>query len=322
MSAVSHHLRGDRELAAILAENQMRALVIAAPDGSTLEAGDTRIPNNLHSVRKSILSVLLGQLVDAGRLDLDMTIGTLGMDDDRTLTDAERSASVRDLLRSSSGVYLPLWKSDTPLPLEGPVQRPERGAYAPGAHMVYNNWDFNALGNIYERVSTKSIFLGFDRLIAGLLHMQDWDPFLHGAYQYRHDGLGGDRRFPNYRFQLSARDLLRLGRMMLAGGTIDGEQIVSRDWIKESTAPLVSTDEIGPQESYGYLWWVSQGNGTALPAGSFSAYGMGGQFLTVIPERQLVLVGLIDTSVAFADLSFDQREDVYARMLDLAETAS
>jgi CubicO group peptidase (beta-lactamase class C family) len=267
------------------------------------------------------MSVLVGQLVDAGRLDLDTSMGGLGIDDDRCLTDTERSASVRDLLRSASGVYLPLWESDTPLPLEGPHERPARGAHAPGERMVYSNWDFNVLGNIYERVSTKSIFLGFDRLIADPLRMQDWDPFVHGGYQYRHDGLGGDRRFPNYRFQLSARDLVRFGQMMLKGGSLDGAHVVSKDWVEASTAPLVPTDEIGAQESYGYLWWISRGNGTALPAGSFSAYGMGGQFLTVIPELELVMVGLLDTSINFTDLSTDRREDVYARMLAVAEAA-
>ncbi len=61
------------------------------------------------------------------------------------------------------------------------------------------------------------------------------------------------------------------------------------------------------------------GTGTTLPAGSFSALGMGGQFLTVIPHLDLTVVGLIDTSVAFEDLTQAGREDVYMRLLEIAE---
>ncbi len=66
-----------KALSAIVRDHKMRALVVATGDGALAEAGDSSTSNNIHSARKSMLSVLIGQLVDAGRLDLDLTLGTL-----------------------------------------------------------------------------------------------------------------------------------------------------------------------------------------------------------------------------------------------------
>ena len=52
-----------------------------------------------------------------------------------------------------------------------------------------------------------------------------------------------------------------------------------------------------PFGHYGYLWWVRGENTTsALPPGSFSAVGIGGQVLSVIPSHGLVIVAMCDNS--------------------------
>ena len=138
------------------------------------------------------------------------------------------------------------------------------------------------------------MFLGLDREIARPLGITDWDPYRHGQYHYRDDPLGGNTRYPNYQLAMSARDLERFGRLYLHRGRWEYEQLVPAGWVDESTGPVSRTSAEADHSHYGHLWWVSDGSGV-LPSGTFSALGLGGQFLTVVPAVDLVLVGLVDS---------------------------
>jgi CubicO group peptidase (beta-lactamase class C family) len=68
--------------------------------------GDIAVKSNLHSVRKSLLSALIGIAVDEHKIDLGATMGSLGIDDNEpSLTPTEKSATVDDLLKARSGIY-------------------------------------------------------------------------------------------------------------------------------------------------------------------------------------------------------------------------
>src|SRR5919109_1479372 len=69
------------------------------------------------------------------------TLAELGIDDQQSLTEAEKRATVADLLGSRSGVYLPAAKE----PADMRAERPARGSHAAGEFFFYNNWDFNVL---------------------------------------------------------------------------------------------------------------------------------------------------------------------------------
>jgi CubicO group peptidase (beta-lactamase class C family) len=70
------------------------------------EWGDIAAETELASVRKSLLSALIGIAVERKELELSRTIGSLGIDDyEPSLTPEEKTATVRDLLQSRSGVY-------------------------------------------------------------------------------------------------------------------------------------------------------------------------------------------------------------------------
>src|SRR6266446_6273542 len=70
------------------------------------EWGDTAVKSNLHSVRKSLLSALIGIAVDEHKLDLSATMDSLGIDDNApSLTPTEKTATVGDLLKARSGIY-------------------------------------------------------------------------------------------------------------------------------------------------------------------------------------------------------------------------
>ena len=130
--------------------------------------------------------------------------------------------------------------------------------------------------------------------LAKPLEPRDWDPHRDSKYEYKNDFFGGNTRYPNYRLRLSARDPATFGLLCLRGGQRSGTQFVPGDWVTCSTSAISETGLAGTQARYGYLWWVSE-PGPSLPDG-YSALGMGGQFLTVLPELSLVVVGLVDTS--------------------------
>src|SRR5690606_18172885 len=103
-----------------------------------------------HSIRKSLIGALYGIQVEAGKIDLDATLRDLGIDDNEpSLSDLEKTATVRQLLQSRSGIYHPALYETARMKAE----RPERHSHAPGTFWYYNNWDFNALGTIYEQAT-------------------------------------------------------------------------------------------------------------------------------------------------------------------------
>jgi CubicO group peptidase (beta-lactamase class C family) len=273
-------------------EQQARALgatgVQVLVGGHTVvDVGDTCGPVRVHSVRKSLISALYGVAYDDGVLDLGATLGQVGIDDTPALTEQEKSATIEDLLTARSGVYLPP-------PISGPSFLPPRGAYPPGTHWVYNNWDFNVLGNIYERLTHKSLYIAFDHHFARPLGFTDWQLFTDSSYEYRADPLGGNLRYPNYAFFLSARDLARFGNLFVNRGVEAGTRLLSEEWITRSTR-LVSTT--GASDTlfggYGYLWWIAgpeqDMTAAGIPAGTYSANGLGGNFLTILPGLRAVV---------------------------------
>ena len=261
--------------------------------GETVVAlGPQDKPLPIHSIRKSIISALFGRLIATRDVQLNTTLADFDIDDSPCLTDQERTATLQDLLTASSGVYLPLhFDCSYDIFRNRPSDWPQRGSAMPGARFHYNNWDFNVLGEIYQRVSGVALFTAIDGILSRPLGFRDWDPLEHTRLHYGYDPLGATPRYPNQAIKISARDLARFGQLYLNAGTWDGCEILPPDWVSESTRTRVETGLPSPFRSYGYLWWTSDGgDANALPSGSYSAVGVGGQTLSVIPSHQMVIV--------------------------------
>jgi CubicO group peptidase (beta-lactamase class C family) len=242
-------------------------------DEILLDYGDSSVPTYMASVRKSVLSILFGRSVEEGRIALDATLAELGIDDVGGLSADERRATVGDLLTSRSGVYHP---PATSTGLE--ENAPPRGSQPPGSHFYYNNWDFNALGTIFERCSGRTVFGAFAEDLAEPLGLRDYDPS-------RQRLLGRADRSEHLarHFFLSGRDLLTVGQMMVQRGRWGDRQVVPRAWIEQSTSVQVDRGA-GSALDYGYLWWLPRG----MPPGSFLAMGNFGQYLLGVPPGLVV----------------------------------
>ena len=250
---------------------------------NVLEWGDSAVRIKISSMRKSLLSALYGIYVAKGRLDLDKTMGQLGIDDDPPLTPEERQATVRMLLQARSGIYHS-FVAGTPAMREN---MPSRGSHAPGTFWFYNNWDFNAVGTVFEQELHTTIGGEFHDKIARPTQMQDFH--LEDMYYLRSgpDSPEYERsRHPAYHFRMTARDLARFGYLFLRQGNWNGTQIVPAGWVQESTR---SYSDASDGAGYGYLWWV---DGFGLPVKSFSAAGALAKYVIVIPDCDLIVVYL------------------------------
>ncbi|KAA6457948.1 serine hydrolase [Acidobacteria bacterium AB60] len=280
------------------------AAVVVVDDGIIVSQwGAISTSFNVHSIRKSFLSALIGIAVSKGQIDLNATLAQLGIDDNEpSLTAEEKQARVIDLLKARSGIYHPAL-------LETPgmkAEKPPRGSHPPRSFWYYNNWDFNALGTIYEKQTHELIYQAFDAQIARQIGMENYDPKLQNY------ATGPDSVHRGYVFRMTARDMARFGLLYMRNGRWRGEQIVPSQWVRDSTTAYSVADgnKHDNYSGYGYLWWVAvNGNhypNVELPDGSFSAWGAGGHFIVVIPALHLVVVHRVNTDDPAKKVTLEQ----------------
>jgi CubicO group peptidase (beta-lactamase class C family) len=264
------------------AEQEIRGLVVLAAGHPVLSYGEPAAVDRIASCRKSFLSALYGIAVRDQKLNLDLTVGEIGVDDYSKLTEVERSATVRQLLQARSGVYIPSSAETAAMK----AARPARGSHPPGTFWYYNNWDFNVLGEIYQRLTGHSVFQAFEHQLARPLGFEDFDPMRDTRFDYDRSAP----RFPAYDLWLSARDMARFGQLYLQQGRWQGREIVPADWVALTTKPISPTGHPGIESGYSHLWWGDMDPTTsALPPGSYTAAGNGGRYIVVMPAIDAVI---------------------------------
>ncbi len=283
---------GDLEsLRQLVAAGNTQSMVVVRGGRVAFSYGDVARTDGTYiaSVRKSLLAMLYGAWVEQGVIRLDATLAELGIDDVQGLTDVEKSATVRDLVTSRSGIYHPASNSS------GVTEDdPARGSQVPGTFYWYNNWDFNAAGGVFEQLSGRSIYIAFDDQLAKPLSLQDYDLAAHLA-----EGKSGDleqSRFPAYHFFLSTRDLARLGLLMQRGGQWQGRPVLPQGWAAESVSLVTPNAEMNPERfretgfGFGYMWWVFDPK--RFPKAyrdGYAARGHFGQYIVVLPGLDIVI---------------------------------
>lgn len=88
------------------------------------------------------------------------------------------------------------------------------------------------------------------------------------------------------RLYMTPRDMAKIGQLVLQKGIWKGKQIVSADWVEESTAPKTKITGM----DYGFFWWTIPMKVQDEIVLSKTATGNGGQYIMVIPDMNLVAV--------------------------------
>ncbi|RJP67952.1 MAG: hypothetical protein C4532_13805, partial [Candidatus Abyssobacteria bacterium SURF_17] len=99
----------------------------------------------------------------------------------------------------------------------------------------------------------------------------------------------------------SAREFAKFGYLYLRGGVWEGQQILSADWVSESTQPSQIMNPF-----YGYLWWLNTAGATwpNVPEDAFAAMGMNEKRIYVVPSLDIVAVRLGAPQAAWNDNAF------------------
>ena len=261
-----------------------RGKVIAEAYG---QGADANTPLLGWSMAKSLTAIMLANLEYRGTLDLD------GAPEFELWQGDERSQiRISDMLTMTDGLafseeYNPGDDATAMLFTEASssefvLNKP--ALHAPGSRFNYSSGTANLLARIY-----------FEKTGG---NQGNYDAYMESIHQ--------SLAFQNVIFEIdasgvfmgssylyaSARDWARIGQLMLNGGVINGQRIMSEDWVSRATSPNTSEN----QKAYGYQWWLNRGNTelrwTDIPIGAYSAQGNRQQYLMVIPSLDLVIVRL------------------------------
>lgn len=271
-------------------ESETTAMLVLENGKVVYEYGDLSQVSYIASCRKSVLAMLYGKYVESGTIDLNQTIGAIGIDEDDGLLPIEKSATVHDIISSRSGVFH--------IPANGGYDEgniKERGSVNPGEYFVYNNWDFNVAGYILEQKSGKSVYQEIEEQLAVPLGFQDWN-----IKNQKRTVNEKKSRYSAYHIHISTRDMAKIAQLMLQEGQWNGKQLISKEWIHKITSTITPTETVNDrnrtdisspvQYSYGHMWWLfDRFYDNPDFEGAYSATGYAGQFITVIPKRNVVI---------------------------------
>lgn len=236
------------------------------------------------SCTKSILSALVGIALDKGLIhSLDQTLPDFIADEHLfSLDEQKRKITLRHLLTMTSGLdniasgryHLEEHKSILQTIFEASLFSP------PGSTFRYSDPGVDLLGRILARVlQTDLLTFATEHLFHPLgieTNTQSgfsWETVLDGFYR----GATG--------LHITPQDMARFGYLYLNGGNWEGQQLVPEAYVQAS---IHAQNAGGPpeQSAYGLLWWVTTLEGHA----AFFAAGIGGQYIYVIPDIDLLVV--------------------------------
>lgn len=247
-------------------------------------------PPDLRSATKSITALLIGIAIDQGKIaSVREPVSKLLPAREELFADDARKAKItlEDLLTMRSGLDCNDWEPKSPGQEDKMYKQVDWVEFwaalpmrtDPGQEFSYCTGNVIALGEILavatglsaDAFAIRYLFapLGFERA--------EW------AYWDNKRGVdtGGHLR-------VVPDDLLKIGDLVLAGGTYRGARIVSKEWIDAMTSDHTSIPKL-PQR-YGYLWWVHQIEAPQLPRTRlWWAQGNGGNLLMVLPELKSVI---------------------------------
>ena len=278
----------------IIDSMQTTGMMIIVGGECIFKFGNIESVSYIASCRKSVLSMLYGKYVKNGTIDLNKTLGEIGLTDHGGLLPIEEKAKILHLIQARSGIYHQA--SNTGSALDNPNRVPERGSKEPGSFFLYNNWDFNAAGSVFEKLTGKSIYVAMEEDLVTPLGFQDWD-----ITKQRYGGDKSKSVHPAYHIYISTRDMARLGYLMLRKGKWEDKQIIAKDWHRKMISVSTPAEEVNPHRKqkskfgYGYMWWLYQTDEPAFK-GAYAAHGAMGQYITIIPELDMVIAHKTDST--------------------------
>ena len=237
---------------------------------------------NINSCTKSVMSILIGIAIDKGYIEsVDTKIITYFPELEHDQDSRKREITIRHLLTFTAGFDWPEWgerfgfvdhliysKNWVDFILNRPM------ASTPGKQSAYNTGASHLLSAILQKASGVTTSSFATEHLFSPLGIEDvfWPQDPQGI---AYGGLG---------MKMYPADAMKIGLLYLHNGKYDGKQIVSEDWVKESTKR--HSRIVQGNRGYGFHWWVE--DKTDIPY--YYALGAGGQFILIVPEANTVAV--------------------------------
>lgn len=238
-------------------------------------------PHDVRSVTKTVTSLLIGIALSRGCLrSLDQTLGEL-LGPDAPGDPAKAAISLRDILTMSAGFKWDelgnpdVYNSWALAPDQIAFTLAQPLAATPGTVFDYNTGAFHLLSLILTESCAPT---------PEFARLNLFGPLGIGARQWETDARGIANGGSG--LQLTTRDLLALGRLLLDGGRFAGQQVVPTGFLADAIASHIATGAalFYDTPEYGYGIWIGG-------AGAFvAAEGYGGQFIFVAPRSRAVVV--------------------------------
>jgi CubicO group peptidase (beta-lactamase class C family) len=258
--------------------------------------GDTKRVDMTFSVTKSYLSTVAGLAVDRGFFRASDKVAPNVWDN---TFDGDHNQQIQwdHLLNQSSDWSGNLWGgydwADRP-PKEGGIDDWKyRKLYAPGTHFKYNDVRVNVLAYSLLNVWRKPLPQVLKEYIMdpiGASNTWRWYGYNNSWVNIdvsKMQSVSGGGHSGGGLF-ISTEDHARFGLLFLNKGKWKTHQLISPEWIKKATTPSVANP------SYGYLWWLNHKESSRYVAAAgedmYYAAGFGGNFIIIIPKKNMVVV--------------------------------
>ena len=235
----------------------------------------------IHSCTKSIVSLLIGTLLDRGLIEnTEVPVYTLFPElQPSALKEENKALKLKDFLTMSTGLrsrdsYVYRWEGIRKiwnskdwvkhiLTLEVEVPGGER--------FDYSNLSSFLLAEIIRSKTGKDVSVYAEEML--------FNPLGIDEYYWKTNPKGQSLGWSG--LYLKPSDLMKIGQLVLQKGEWLGVQLVSSSWIEESVKQQIKAGAL--QEYYGYQWWIDKD-------GRILALGYGGQYLIIDPGAMMVTV--------------------------------
>lgn len=242
---------------------------------------------NSFSMAKTFVSILVGIAIDEKKISsVDQPVSDFI---DEFKTENKAKLTIRHLLTMSSGI-------DFDEDYLNPLAYPAKAYYGTDITKLTLQYKVKKEpGKIFEYLSGNTELLGLvlqkavGKPISEYASEKLWIPLgaSRNAYWSLDHENGMEKAYCC--FNSNARDFARFGSLYLHHGNWYGNQLVSEDYVKQSIMPAPLLDENNkPNNKYGYSWWLLNYQGLDI----FYARGILGQYVVVIPAKNLIVVRL------------------------------
>jgi len=236
------------------------------------------------SMAKSHLHMIIGTLVDDGRLDPDARAPVPEWSDP---SDPRHAIRLKDLLSMRDGLafvenYEIGQTSHVIEMLFGDGKHDMAGytAVLPLAHEPDTFFNYSSgTTNVLSRIVADQV--GYADQYDAYLHRRLFDPVGMRSAVATYDPTGVF--VASSYLHANALDFAKFGLLYLRGGEWDGRQLISRDWAATAQVPLSKDPD--SDSFYSWQWWV-----TGDQYGTYWASGYEGQMISVVPALDALVL--------------------------------